>query len=267
VEQYSNVSFVGAGTPSNLAAPTDRGDATPKDYVDQLADLITDLQQQLEELRNAMADSNIALRVGPAYAADGTMIPSRASKDGAQMTRDLGGRFEEAVSRGLVFTATIGAAGVAPGVALSTTPPLILYNPPGSGRLLTLIESTLSYISGTLGAGEVVYAAPSAAQANAPSGGSALVPICNLIGGPDNLSVAVALSGATLAAAPRLLRPAYVLGAALATTANFMTVAKDYIGGAISILPGSFLCMQGISAAGSVPLVGMSFTWQETQAS
>lgn len=264
MEQYSKLDFLGVGTATGLARPVDRSDATPKSYVDELFEAVEDLRQQLEELRSQMPDSNSILRVGPQYASDGSLLPFRASKEGAGIMRDMGGRYEEATIRNMIYTASIGVAGVAPGTALSTTPPLILYNPPNSGKILTLLESSLDYISGTLGAGEIVYGAPSAPQPAAPTGGTTLPVICNLIGGSDGAAVGIALSGSTLAAAPRMFKPAYTLGAGLATTPAFMAGVKDVINGSICILPSNFICLQGITATGSAPLVGFTLTWQET---
>lgn len=203
------------------------------------------------------------LRVGQIYAGDGARVSPRASKEGALLSTDLGTRYGEAVSRDQVFTACTGITGIAPGTVLSTTPPLILYNPVGSNRNLEVIRSSCGYVSGTLGAGSLVYAGPSVAQPNAPTGGVALTAVCGRLGGADSASVAVVLQGATLNAVPRILRPAFMLGAALATTAAFPVDASDRVMGEYVVAPGNFICLAGIAAAGSLPLVLLGFGWRE----
>lgn len=205
-------------------------------------------------------------RVGLLYAADGSKLPVRSTKEGAIVFADVGPRYSESTSRDQIFTACTAVAGVAPGTALSTTPPLVLYNPVGSGKNLEIIRSSCGYVSGTLGAGTLVYAGPSTAQPNAPTGGTSLVVVCGRLGGADNLSVALATQGSTLAAAPRILRPAFVLGGALASTAAFPVDASDRVMGEYVVAPGNFIALQGIAAAGTTPLVLLGIAWREAQA-
>src|SRR5258708_35890987 len=74
------------------------------------------------------------LRVGPYAAADGAQITQRASRDSTTVTQDAHARYQEAVARGSVFTAS-NQAGIALSAGLVATPSgLSLYNPIASGK-------------------------------------------------------------------------------------------------------------------------------------
>jgi hypothetical protein len=162
--------------------------------------------------------------------------------------------------RNNIFTVCTAAAGVAPGTAMGTAPPLAIWNPPGSKSRIILVSSRLGYISGTLGAGTVVYGA--VAQAAAPTGGtditSQLLPA--IAGSPTAAAVLLAAGikayqGATIAGTPAILAPAHVLAA------TPTVIQKDEVEGGLAALPGQVLCLQGIAGAGTSPLVllGLSF--------
>lgn len=152
-----------------------------------------------------------------------------------------------------IFTASTLAAGVAHGTALSTTPPLALWNPTGSNQRLILVEAVLGYVSGALGAGSVVYGV--VPQAAAPAGGAELVVQPAVLGDPLPAGIGRAFQGSTLSGVPTLIKPAFVLEAAPTK------VQKDAIEGALSIRPGQALCLQGVAAAGTAPLVLLAMTW------
>src|SRR5262245_50827578 len=103
-----------------------------------------------------------------------------------------------------MHTVCTGASGVAPGTALSPTPPMTLYNPANSGIVAAITKATLGYVSGTLGAGTIVWGVNNNPLQAAPTGGSELTPICTLLGSPR--SVCRAYQGSTLAAAPTIFR-------------------------------------------------------------
>lgn len=198
-------------------------------------------------------------KVGPQVLADGARGPFRMSRDGSQINQDSHARYQEAVQRGNVFVASTAVAGVAPGTALSTTPPFILYNPPSSGVELVIWRARLGYVSGTLGAGTIVYA--SGVQTSAPSGGTAITPKNAKIGS-GRATAATANQGGTITA-PTILAPAFTLGAFLASTAAVNPPLIDEVAGEFSLAPGAVFCMQGVAAAGSSPLVLFGVTWEE----
>lgn len=200
-------------------------------------------------------------KVGPSYGQDGTTQDPRLTKQLAIGAADMHAHFYEQNYRGQLFTACIAAAGVAPGTALGTAPPFTLWNPPNSGKNLVLTKSLLGYISGTLGAGTIVYA--QCPQLTAPSSGTALTPTSNQIG---NLVTAVGkpYTGSTVQATQTIVRPAFILDASLATTAiTPIPAPTDLADGDMILIPGNALSLQGIAAGGSTPLVLLSMSWVE----
>jgi hypothetical protein len=201
----------------------------------------------------------LTLKQGLVKIAKGVESAIRGDITSAVVVTGGHGYYREPASQGVVMIASTAVAGVAPGTALSTTPPMCLWNPPSSGRSLSVIKSSLGYVSGTLGAGTVVYA--QYPQATVPTTGTELVPVNGLLSFPRG--VGRAFQGSTLAGTPTIIGPAYELGAALATTATFQTNAFDLLDGVIEVPPGNALCLQGVAAAGSTPLVIFGLCWEE----
>src|ERR1700675_1858043 len=98
-----------------------------------------------------MASSSIQQVTGP-RSTTGAIGELRGDATVALQVAEAHGRYQEMAIRGLYHVVT-PVAGVAPGTALSTTPPHILWNPPNSGVVGVLIRSQMSWISGTLGLG------------------------------------------------------------------------------------------------------------------
>ncbi len=199
-------------------------------------------------------------RTGLISASDGSLNPIRLDKTGAIVIVSGHPLYSEACLRGNMFTVSTAVAGVTPGTALSTTPPLALLNPMNSGVDLAVLKTSLGYISGTLGAGSIVYAYYTP-QATIPSGGSELTPVCTKIG--QIKGSGRAFQGSTIAGTPLIFRPAFNMGAFLATTAWSAETCVDLVEGEIIIPPATIFVMQGVAAAGSTPLVLMSITWEE----
>lgn len=173
-----------------------------------------------------------------------------------------------------LFVACTPAAGVAPGTALSTTPPLALWCPPDSALqtvagnqdrqvAATIISARLAYVSGTLGAGNIVYAVVD--QPTKPTGGTQLtIQQLGLTPAGSGLApVCQAFQGSTLAGTPALLMPAFSVNAAPLTG----PVMREYIDGEILLGPGKALVLQEIGGAGTSPLVQLSLSWVETTSS
>jgi hypothetical protein len=200
--------------------------------------------------------------VGPLYGGTGSQNDnSRVGITGAQVVADAHGHFFESVRLGTnatgggVWSATTGAAGVAPGTALSTTPPFAIWNPPNSGVLASVLVSRFGLLSGTLGVGSIFYAVVES-QTSKPTTGTALAPVNQAVGNQGTSKI-LAFQGATVASTPVALAPAFSLGA------NPTAVMKDLVDGEILVLPGSVLCMQEIGAAGTTPLGFFGATWEE----
>jgi hypothetical protein len=199
-------------------------------------------------------------RIGVLVGQDGGQQPLRLTKTGAVVMSAGHASFAEAVLRGGVMEASNAVAGVAPGTALSTTPPFALWNPPASGKNLIVMKATMGYVSGTLGGGTVLFAiVPS--QVTVPSTGTELVPNNALIGYPRG--VGRAFTGSTLAAAPTILRPSFVMGAWVGTTATAPMNEMDIVDGGIVLPQSTVLCLQAIAGAGTTPLVIFALTWEE----
>lgn len=203
---------------------------------------------------------NSDVLIGYRKVADGAIVTLRGDRTGALLTTDAHTNYVDPVGRGAVMVVSNAVAGVAPGTAFSTTPPLALWNPPSSGKNLAIFKTALGYVSGTLGAGTICYGIM-ASQTTVPTTGTELVPNNALIGFPRG--VGRAFTGSTWSAAPTIYRPAYTLGAFLATTASVQSPLVDIIDGGIILTPGTGFAMQGIAAAGTSPLVIMSIAWEE----
>ncbi len=195
----------------------------------------------------------------PVIRSDGAAGPLRGTRTGALVVAAGHGALVEPAARGNIMIVCTAAAGVAPGTALSTSPPLVIWNPPASGKNLAILKASIGYVSGTLGAGSIVYA--SGAQATPPTTGTEITPASALLGATRG--VGRAFSGSTLTVAPTLLRPVCSIGAITAATAFTPALALDLVDGGIIIPPGGLLAVQGIAAAGTSPLVLLSLIWEE----
>lgn len=198
--------------------------------------------------------------VGPSYNADGTTPALRFGKTSEQTVGQAHGKYYEAASRGVMFNAC-AQAGVAPGTSLGTTACLVLYNPPGSGKRLAIKKVSAGYVSGTLGAGTVFHCVLGTITQTAPSSGTLLVNNCCDVGNA-NAGVGVVRTGATVVQ-PVAYRPFFSTGAELATTASAMQEMTEDIDGEIVLEPGCTYQIQGITAAGSTPLIAPGITWEE----
>jgi hypothetical protein len=163
-----------------------------------------------------------------------------------------------------LFAVANGTAGVAPGTALSTTPPIALWNPPqsaltGASKEVTAIitAARMAYISGTLGAGVVLFAIVD--QTTAPTGGTDLSSTIKATHGSPLTPMCKAYQGSTLAGTPAQLFPAFTV----ASSPSGVGLLKDMLEGEIALAPGKALVLQEVGAAGTSPLVQFSLQWLE----
>jgi hypothetical protein len=197
--------------------------------------------------------------VGPRALADGVVAGVRGERTGSMCVTFGHSYYSEAASRGGIFEANVGVAGVTHGTALGTTPPLTLYNPPNSGVNLAILKVSAGYVSGTLGAGSIVYA--TCAQTTTPSTGTALTPICTKLGGI--VGQGKAFTGSTISTTPTLIRAAFNIGPMLATSVYQPSLAADVIDGAFIVPPGQCFAVQGVATAGTSPLMIFAIAWEE----
>lgn len=171
-------------------------------------------------------------------------------------------KYQDAVLRGKCFTGMTAVTGVAPGTSVGTTAAFSLYNPYGSGVYLSLLRVSMGLISGTLGAGTVLYVANLNSAAAATTGTAITVTNCLL--GAGSTPQGKPLTTATLPATPTVLRPFCSLTEmVIATTAvNNERIFED-VDGSIIIPPGMTLSLEGVAAAGSSPLVVYGVMWEE----
>lgn len=208
--------------------------------------------------------------VGPTHVSDASNPDFRLGKDRQLIVDGLHGSQYESASRGNMFSATQATAGVAPGTAFSTTPPLQVWNPPNSGVNLIIREVGVAFRSGTLGQGVIGYGI-NASQATAPSTGTALVSR-QLNGSAGTNSLGQANTGSTISAAANIVKLGF------STNANIVTApaaaigvstnpTKDMIEGGIMVPQGAVFTVESyLAAAGSSPLTIMSVCWEEVSA-
>lgn len=163
---------------------------------------------------------------------------------------------------GKVFSAETAVTGVAPGTAIGTTGAFTLHNPILSGVDLVLLETSMAYVSGTLGAGVVNYLYNPPGDA-VPTGTA--IAIRNGRLGSGVTSKALAFTTSTITA-PLLLRPFASLQASLASTAVQPWQVADKVNGGIIIPPGTSLTLHATAAGGSTPLVVFYAQWSERAA-
>lgn len=207
-------------------------------------------------------DLEMSVGSGKSGVGDGSPIVIRGGKTGEVVFGSAHGKLFEAASRGNLYIASNAVAGRAHGTAFGTTCPISLWNPAGSGVLLSIQRAIFGYVSGTLGAG--FYAWGQNLQGSSAPSGTELTPVNALIGGAargrgrvwDNTNA----SGAT----PTLIRPSMSYGAMTASTANALLPAViDEVDGEIVVYPGGLIALQGIGTAGTSPLLVHSIVWEE----
>lgn len=180
-----------------------------------------------------------------------------------QQVEQRHGRLYKPSMDGRVFHAATAVSGVAPGTAVGTTAAFALYNPSGSGVVIAIQKAAIAYLSGTLGAGMLVHCVNSNLGEAVPTGTAITEKSAIAGGGGYGAAKGVALTTATLAVAPSVVRPIGSLQASLASTAVGGWQLNDDVEGAIILPEGGSYSIQGIAAAGSSPLVVVGVTWEE----
>jgi hypothetical protein len=174
-------------------------------------------------------------------------------------------RFYDLVVRGVVWSGCTAATGVDPGTSISTTSPFSLFNPPNSGVVAVPLVVTMSYRSGTMPAGEVVYAAnlnPVAAAVSGTAIATSNALLATNAASPQGAKCSL-LTTATLPTTPTLLRPFCSLSAIAAATAASPWLFKDEPEFVVG--QGCTLSLMGDDngQAGTSPLVIFGMSWAE----
>jgi len=199
---------------------------------------------------------------------DGTEGPAKADLYGGLLFEELLPRYFAMSQRGILFSAATAVAGVDHGTAVDTTAAFTLYNPAGSGKRLVALRGTMSYISGTLGAG-TVWAVANVNNAATAVSGTAITVMKGLLGTASTTAqgnTGLAFTTATLPATPQLLRPCFSLAPLLATTAVAPYFDETIFDGEYVVEPGCALSFEATATAGTTPRVAFGMTWAEVPA-
>ena len=171
------------------------------------------------------------------------------------------GVYYKPADRGNLFHGQTAVTGVAPGTAVGTTGAQALYNPASSNKKLVISKAFMSYVSGTLGIGQVQWVAHDD-PAQAAITGTAIVPVNAKVGSGD-IAVGKLFTTATVPSSGKVFRPFTNLPPMLASSVNTPWRAEDNVDGAIVLLPGVGVSLQATAAAGTSPLVIFGMQWEE----
>jgi hypothetical protein len=194
----------------------------------------------------------------------GQNLTASLGEYGEQLASELQPRYYENTYRGQKFSACNTAA-VTIGALTATNVSFALYNPPGSGKNLAIVDASFGAGSTVFASGAVFFAVNP--QTTTPAGTTALTIRNNLLtGNTGAASIAQAYSAATLSATPVAIRPFYgCVGPAASTvtpvSATTVPFVKDDVAGEIILTPGTVLSIQGSVAAVANGFVGIS--WDE----
>jgi hypothetical protein len=212
------------------------------------------------------------MAVGPVYTGDGS-TPVGAPRQGRLSEAIVGqahGKYYEAASRSAIYAGS-NAVKRDPLAALATSASVFgVFNPAGSTKRLSLLKASYAQAAtGTQGTGALMHCVatlngPIATQGGTIPTGTAVVPLNQNLGS-SNSSVASAFELIVLhTTAPVSLYPFANLSQSAGGTisANHEKVVDD-VDGAIILEPGGIWCAQGITAAGTGPLVFVGAMWEE----
>ncbi len=202
------------------------------------------------------------MAVGPQLGADGTTpATGRQGKTGETAIAQAHGKYYEPSSRGVLFAGSDQGVGVAVTVTLTTTATASLYNPPNSGKRLSIKKVSVTYFSGTMPAGSFYhgFAVPVAA----PSG-TAITSNCLDIGNQSGVAAVGVMKTAATVLLGTVLYPFASSLPVLASTAVWATQIIEDVDGAIVLEPGMNYQLLGVfGGAGTSPKVSVGIVWEE----
>lgn len=202
--------------------------------------------------------------VGPVFGGDGsTPATGRQAKTGEANVCMTHGKYYEPASRGVIFAACDQGVGVAVQATITTTGILSLQNPALSAKRLAIKKVSISYFSGTLGAGSF-YHGFNAVGIVQPSAGTALTSNCTDITNMSSVvAVGVARTAATVVAATVLYPFASALPVLASTAVAFPPIIED-VDGLIVLEPGTAWQLVAVmGAAGTTPKISCGIVWEE----
>lgn len=199
--------------------------------------------------------------VGPQTLADGAEARPYAGRRGELIMAQLRGKYSEASQRGRLYVGSTPAAGVTVPIYSSTTQQCVLYNPVGSGVVLSLLRTRIGYISGTMVAGHFCYANQTLLTSAITGTQSALVQNLKLAAAAAGGSSALLFTAATVVAMTYLMNVGQSQVVQAATATNTPWTQEDDLDGLITIQPGSAIAVAANVAAAVV--ANISLVWEE----
>ena len=171
--------------------------------------------------------------------------------NGAAKVQQIHGKYYESSRKNRLYVATSATGGIALIVAATTGGHPTLFNPLGSGRVLSVVSLALGYVSGANAPGSLAWNTVVNAGANAATGSSSpiltatKVPvISSLVGGPVDSKALWAPTVNTFTAAPVFYRPIKLsLFTGLAATATTPFIWGEDYDGTLNVAPGSAICL------------------------
>src|SRR2546421_10067572 len=199
--------------------------------------------------------------VGPFRGQDGVDTPLRLGRDSDLIISQCHARYHEAVSRGNVFFAA-NTATQALSLNSTTATGLILTNPAGSGKNLSLLEVCVA-IASLPAAQYTLLLTGNTNPVAATVTHSVALTIRNAFMGQGANSVAFADSSATIPNA-NIMRIIGTGGAAtMASSTAYPPLIRDEITGLILLQPGTCISLQALTTAVTVVA---SMAWEEITA-
>jgi hypothetical protein len=187
----------------------------------------------------------------------GQTIPASFGEFGDALVTELQPHYYENTYRGQKFSACNTAA-VTVGALTATNVSFALYNPPGSGKNLAIVNAGFGISSTTFATGALFLAYNT--QSTTPVGTTALTIKNNLLTGATAPSVALAYSAATLSGTPTPVCPVFSFATSATVGSPAQTLNWD-VAGQVLVAPGGVLSVQGSVAALAVGFIGL--TWDE----
>lgn len=193
-------------------------------------------------------------QVGPQRLSDGTSQTFRQSKTGGMVVVPGHARYWEQTSRGNVYSAANQAAVTSPAGLATASTVFTLYNPAGSGVMLSIIDVGVAIAAAPAAASVIYLVVNNNPIQTAPATVTALTVNNNYLNTTSGQGKVY--STATLAATPQVAR---VLGSVPAASNNTAAYIKDEISGALILQPGTYISIQATTA---ISLIA-HMTWEE----
>mgnify|MGYP001611533894 CR=1 FL=1 len=194
----------------------------------------------------------------------------RMSNDGGKVVTQLHGQYYEQCARNRVYTGVSASGGIALLVPATAGGHPTLWNPSDSGRNLSIIKLSLSWVSGNNAPGAVEWASVANTGASIATGaailtGTRVAPVGMVGGGLDNKGVWIPTTN-TFTAAPVFLRPAGIsLFTGIGTTAVAPFVLRADYDGDFVIAPGAAVCVC-FQTTTTTALFQVEVVWEEVAA-